>query len=154
VRTSLRHINRKPDGQYGSQTIDSNKLIRLTGSTGWRFSDSGARQLESYDSAGAMRTIHRAEGGSSTYAYSTGVVAGISPRAGLLISVTDQFGRPVRFHYEQPPGLSDARIYRVIGPDDRETLVGYDAAGNVASLAWPDTKTRKFVYERADLPWR
>ena len=141
------------DGSLFLGVPSSDQSIVSLGGSAYRLIDKEVSSFEKYVNYGQLSEIAFARSGKLTYTYSTGVVAGVSPVSGLLIKVTDQFGRIVQFNYEKPEGVAESRIYKVIGPDAQEIQIGYDAANNVATLTWPDTKTKSFVYERADLPW-
>jgi len=134
-----------------SDLTNDNRLGTVSG--GYRLDDLQGMVQELYDSAGVLKSVWRAGGGSLSFAYSTEIIAGESPALGLLLSVSDAFGRSLRFKYEQVDGVPAPRIYRVIGPEGQETGVSYDAANNLSALTWPDGKAKTFVYERQELPW-
>ena len=115
--------------------------------------DASALVEESYDGTGAIANTSYAAGGWLSYTYSTGVVAGVSPTAGLLISVTDHVGRTVQFTYEQPSTALLPRIKTVTAPDGTVIQAGYDASNNLVTLTWPDSAVRTYRYERGDVPW-
>ena len=118
--------------------------------------DAAALVEESYDGTGAITSASFATGGSITYAYSTVVIPGVAPVAGLLLSVIDQFGRVIQFSYEQPyTSLTTVapRINSITAPDGAVTHVTYDSNGNLATLQWPDSNIRNFRYENTNLPW-
>jgi YD repeat-containing protein len=130
----------------------SDRLVVLT--SGWRYIDATARAQENYDSTGLLQLVAPAQGGRLTYTYSdSSTPSSIAPIAGLLIKVEDQFGRAVRFEYEQPSGVAVPRIARVVDPDDHAIQAGYDASGNLSQLGWPDGYVRKYLYEQSALPW-
>jgi len=121
---------------------------------GWLYADAGAKAQEIYDGQGTLTAIRHAAGGGLTYGYSdSSTPVSIAPAAGLLIKVQDQYGRAVRFDYEQPAVATTPRIVRVTDADGRIMLVGYDAVGNLSHLTWPDGKVRQFLYEQSALPW-
>jgi len=128
----------------------SDRLVKTL--SGWRYFDAAANAEEEYDMDGVLLSIAKADGSKFILAYSAGVVAGESPVAGLLISLTDEKGRSWRFNYEQVDGLAP-RVYKVVHPDGLELLANYDGAGNLSTLTWPDAKTKRFLYEQSNLPW-
>jgi YD repeat-containing protein len=134
-----------------TDVTSDNRLSTVTG--GYRLDDLQGLVQELYDANGVLTKTWRASGGSLSFAYSTEIIAGESPATGLLMSVTDTFGRKLGFKYELVAGVPAPRIYRVIGPDGQEIGVSYDAANNLSALTWPDGKAKTFVYERPDLPW-
>jgi YD repeat-containing protein len=97
-----------------------------------------------------LRLSSQADGRKLTYEYSTGEVDGVSPEEGLLIAITDSFGRRTRFFYERNEHLASSRVYKIIGPDDQEIKVGYDAKNNLSVLTWPDLKQKTFLYALPD----
>ncbi len=109
---------------------------------------------QGFDATGSLTTLSQAQGGKLTFAYSAAVSAS-APAVGLLMSVTDQFGRSVKFEYmNSPVGGLGPRITSVTGPDGQSIAAGYDPDyGNLASLTWPDQHGESFAYERNDLPW-
>jgi YD repeat-containing protein len=138
-----------------SPTPDSDVLDRMTAtSSGWYYWDARAQLQESYDSTGVLKTATSVLGGKQTYLYSDSTTpASVAPVAGLLIRVEDQYGRAVRFEYEQPAGTATPRIVRIIDPAEQAIAAGYDAAGNLSRLTWPDGHVRQFVYEQPETPW-
>jgi len=130
----------------------ADRVVAITG--GWRYTDASAQAQETYTSQGVLTALAYARGGSLTYSYSDGSTSTtVAPVAGLLVKIQDPYGRAVRLEYEQPTGVSAPRIVRVIDPDGQMVQVGYDAAGNLGQLAWPDGHMRKFLYEQSALPW-
>jgi YD repeat-containing protein len=130
-------------------------------STGYRLVDSLQSVIEVYDantSPDANATFDRidsasfADGRKLTHQYSAGVVAGVSPEVGLLIAVTDAFGHQTRLFYERPTGIPTSRVYKIIGPDDQQILLGYDGSNNLSSLTWPDGKVKTYLHEIPELP--
>ena len=122
--------------------------------SGWLYIDASAQTQETYDGAGVLGAVVFARGGSQTHFYSDSTTStSVAPAPGLLIKVVDSYDRAVRFEYEQPTGVATPRIARVVDPDGQAIQVGYDDAGNLRQLAWPDGFARQFLYERSDLPW-
>ena len=123
-------------------------------SGGWRYVDARAQSLEAYAGQGELTSVAYARGNGQTYSYSdSNTPVTVAPTAGLLIRIQDPFGRAVRFEYEQPAGVAVPRIVRIIDPDGQVIQAGYDAAGNLSQLNWPDGHMRKFLYEQGALPW-
>jgi YD repeat-containing protein len=138
------------NGSYQPNFAFDGSLVASGGQ--FTLTDKQEASEEVYDAFGVLTTAWSARGGNLAYTYSTGVVAGVSPAAGLLISVADQFGRSIQFRYELAADGS-SRIYKVVAPDGQEIQVGYSGANSLATLTWPDGKVRTFAYERAGLPW-
>ncbi|MFL6678544.1 MAG: hypothetical protein ACJ8IK_09390 [Burkholderiaceae bacterium] len=99
--------------------------------------DQKALTEEVYDATGAITSASRATGGKLTYVYT----------AGLLTSVTDQFGRAVQFGYEQPGDASlPKRINLLTAPDGSQVQVGYTTTNMLQTLTWADSNVQTFVY--------
>src|SRR5438552_3261132 len=81
---------------------------------------------------------------------SAGTPASIAPAAGLLIAVTDSFGRQLGFTYN-----AQRRVNSMTDPAGGQYLFEYDGsggpagAGNLTKLTFPDTKTRVYLYKEA-----
>src|SRR5207249_1824766 len=79
-----------------------------------------------------------------------GTPASIAPAAGLLIAVTDSFGRQLGFTYN-----AQRRVNSMTDPAGGQYLFEYDGsggpagAGNLTKLTFPDTKTRVYIYKEA-----
>ncbi len=134
------------DGGYVyTPTVNPNETLGFTG-TGSAASlvDAVGLTEETYDATGVVSLVARARGASLTYGYT----------AGLLTSVTDEFGRSVTFAYEQPedPNLAK-RINLVTAADGAPIQVGYDKSNNLTTLTWADGNVRTFVYENATFSW-
>jgi YD repeat-containing protein len=88
-----------------------------------------------------------ATGLSLTPAYSTSSTpANVAPGPGYLLSLTDPFGRSVSFTYAT---LANAAvgISTITDANQRTINVGYDGAGNLASLTWQDQTSTSLVYD-------
>ena len=126
-------------------TADPNEALQFTGTgSAGNLVDGYGLTEEVYDATGAVTTVAQAGGGSLSYAYTTGLLTGVS----------DQFGRSVIFGYEQPADRSLAqRINLVTAADGTTVQVGYDTSNNLSKLTWADNSARSFVYENAAFPW-
>jgi YD repeat-containing protein len=124
-------------------------------SGGYRYVDAKSRTIETYNAAGQLTSWADAAGNTLSFSYSS-TAEGASPAAGYLQKVTDNNGRFLRFGYSFPAGGSaatDGLIASVSDSTGRTITTGFDAAGNLKQLTWPDGKTRQFVYENTSLPW-
>lgn len=101
-------FEKRADGTFQSNMTSDAALGSLGGQYG--LYDRLKGNLEVYAAGGEFVKQYGADGASYTPSYSMGVVAGVSPRAGLLISVADGFGRAIQFNYEQPEGVPEPRI--------------------------------------------
>jgi len=138
-------------GRYVPDVNVDDKLVPV--GSAWRYSATTGFTQESFNSAGVLQSLNLAKGGNLTFAYSTSVTS-TAPLIGLLMKVSDQLGHELQFTYEQPSDIFlPVRIKTMVDTAGTTTQFGYDAAGNLATLTWPDDKVKTFVYERADLPW-
>jgi len=107
-----------------------------------------------FDSAGKLLTVTQRNGWVTTYIYSTvNTPAGIAPAPGLLISVSNQFGRSLSFAYN---GAS--QLISVTQPDGRVISYGYDGTAitsRLTTVAYPantGTVTKTYLYESTSFP--
>jgi YD repeat-containing protein len=140
-------------GSYSSK-VEPNHQISYSGSAG-RLVDGRDLSEEDYDASGAVLNVAQARGQQLSYSYSTtSTPASTAPSPGLLLQISDSFGRSIQFSYEAGGlGGMPPRITSITGPDAQVIHAAYDAGGNLASLTWPDNQVRSFLYERGDLPW-
>jgi YD repeat-containing protein len=152
-----------PTVTNGQQTwtlaaYSGDQLIRLTDSSGsitngWLLiADDG--ELESYDANGRLLKIQTSQGRSQTLSYSDGTLGpnggyildssgnatSAALPAGLLVRVSEDFGRGVFLGYNvdtQPVKVTDSlgQVY----------LYGYDANFNLTSVTYPDGKVRQYL---------
>ncbi|MFL6629281.1 MAG: hypothetical protein ACJ8G1_22770 [Vitreoscilla sp.] len=136
-----------------TSSVDVGHQLTFSGNAG-RLVDQRGLIERQFDASGALVSVSNALGGGLSYAYSSSVTAS-APVVGLLTSVSDQFGRTVKFDYEQPTmGGYAPRITTVTAPDGQVTSAAYDPTyDNLVSLTWPDSRAETFLYERSDLPW-
>jgi YD repeat-containing protein len=137
---------------YSAQSDSTNQVYDLYNS--WRLVDVRAQSIETYSYEGALESIAYAGGGGLSYTYSTSTTpTDVAPAAGLLLAIRDPFDRVFQLRYEQPAGVSQPRIKAIVDPQGQSIGIGYDLAGNLTQIFWPDGFVRHFVYERNDLPW-
>ena len=118
---------------------------------GWRYTASEGDEVEEFDAAGKLLLIRNRAGLQQAMTYSSaGTPASIAPAAGLLIAVTDSFGRQLGFTYN-----AQRRVNSMTDPAGGQYLFEYDGsggpagAGNLTKLTFPDTKTRVYFYKEA-----
>jgi YD repeat-containing protein len=118
---------------------------RLDDDSGWQF-----------DSTGKLLTITQRNGWTTTYTYSSALTPiGIAPVAGLLISVSNQFGRSLDFTYN-----ATSQLVSVTAPGSQATTYGYDGAADTSRLTtvrYPantgiGTVSKTYLYENASFP--
>jgi YD repeat-containing protein len=145
----------RPDGQVRTFTLTNgqwstdadiiDKLIRLTDATntptGWQYTTTDD-EVEIYDVAGKLTSIRNRAGLTQTLAYSHATTPpAVAPTAGLLLSVTDSFGRALSLTYD-----ASSRVKTFTDPGGGIYLCRYDANNNLISVTYPDTKTRSYHY--------
>jgi YD repeat-containing protein len=144
-------------GSYVADADINDRLVAL--SSGWRYYDAATQSEETYDSNGVLQTLQRADGTTLSYSYSdSNTPSTVAPAPGLLITVTDQYGRSLKFTYEQPADTSQAPHILTMtasapGGSSQAASFNYDASGNLKQITWPDQSTRQFVYEDANHTW-
>jgi YD repeat-containing protein len=151
----------RPDGKSvnfqlsnGSWISDVDVLDRLQqNSTGWTYTTADDA-VETYDSTGKLLSITNRAGLTQTLTYSdgtTGVNGGyilnangttsIAPlRSGLLIRITNTFGRTLTLGYD------NSRIVKMTDPAGGIYLYAYDTNSNLTSVTYPDGKTKTNLY--------
>jgi YD repeat-containing protein len=153
----------------GSWTPDddiADVLTELTSGgvrTGWTLYVAGTEETESYDAAGKLTSIVDRHGRALTMTYSDGTLnapnggpylhpngvnwlSNAPMAAGLLIKVTDHYGRGFHFIYYQTGNVG--RIQRPGGGANTYYLA-YDNAHRLTSITFPDTRVRSFVWDEA-----
>jgi YD repeat-containing protein len=68
----------------------------------------------------------------------------IAPRSGLLIAMTDRFGRQLSFTYD-----AASRMTTMTDPAGAVFQYAYDALGNLSSVIYPDGTVRLYHYNEA-----
>jgi YD repeat-containing protein len=117
---------------------------RLDDDTSWQF-----------DTAGKLLTMTRRNGRVTAYTYSSASTpTTIAPVAGLLIKVSNPFGRSLSFVYNAASQLAS-----VMMPDGQLTSYGYDsttATGRLTTVSYPavggGTVSKTYLYENAGFP--
>jgi YD repeat-containing protein len=138
-------------------TLDSDVVLQvyeqINGSlqgTGW-LARSLEGQEESYDTSGNLLSILDKQGRADALTYSTGssgyaldanwnATTTVLP-SGLLIDVTDSFGRSLSFGYN-----ASLQLVQVTDPSGLNYRYTYDTSGNLSSVIYPDGKTRQYLY--------
>ena len=120
--------------------------------SGWRYVTT-TDDTELYDATGQLRSITHRNAITETFVYSDSATPG-APKAGLLVQVTDSIGRSLGFTYD-----AQARIIKVLDQAGQSYLYGYDQAGNLATVTYPDLAHRQYLYnemahiQNANAPW-
>lgn len=105
--------------------------------------DHRQQALEVYSTEGQLRRIAYADGRQLVFTYAPGVP--------VLDSVSDAFGRTIRFAYVPPAGSADAPLQTVFDANGRPYGLNY-LNGNFSQLTWPDDSFVQLKYEDARHP--
>ncbi|MFJ2988646.1 DUF6531 domain-containing protein [Collimonas sp. NPDC087041] len=134
------------DGVYRPDVDVSDSLTRqandIGNTIGWQYRVAADQSLENYDAVGKLLSITSREGWVQTLIYSdASTPATVAPQSGLLLRVTDQFGRQLNFTYD-----SSSRVSQMTDPTGRTVGYSYDSNNNLASVTYQDGKTRTYAY--------
>ncbi|MDP1956267.1 MAG: hypothetical protein Q8K71_17530 [Polaromonas sp.] len=135
-------------GTFSASANQRASLVTLPAAAGYRFSDpdpaSGAQEF--YNKQGQLTQLVSAQGKVLNFTYS----------ADDIVAIADSQGKTIRFTYASTSaadGSSQRRITRITDTVGRNIDASYDAAGNLTTLIWQDSKVRQFLYENASFPW-
>jgi YD repeat-containing protein len=142
------------NGVWTARSFSTERFAELTNSSGavvgWRYTTSNDT-TEEYDLSGKLVSITDRTGLAQTMAYTDGTAAGangaiatdtgVALPAGLLLSVTDSFGRQLRLSYR-----GDSMLVGVTDPAGGLTAFGYDSIARLKTVTYPDGRTRTYVY--------
>jgi YD repeat-containing protein len=132
---------------YTSQDADvTDKLVGLTdgsgNANGWQYTVAADDTVETYNAAGKLVSIRDRAGLVQTLTYSDATTpAAVAPKAGLLIRISDAFGRQFNVAYD-----SSNRIATMTDPAGGQYQYSYDANNNLASVTYPDGKVKGYLY--------
>jgi YD repeat-containing protein len=140
---------RQTGGVFVPDVDINDKLTKLTDAggalTGWEFLEVSSDTLETYDAAGRLLSIRNRAGLIQTLEYSTASTPpAIAPEPGLLIRVTDPFGRQLNFTYDKI-----ARLVTMQDPAGQTYAYTYAYNSHtsvITSVTYPDAKTRTYHY--------
>ena len=123
------------------------RLVDGTGNIiGWKLTVAADDSIELYDASGRLLSITDRAGATTTLGYSTSSTpSSIAPTSGLLISVSDPWGRTLSYVYD-----INRRVIRLTDPANDAYNFAYDSAGNLASITFPDSRIRQFVYNEQE----
>jgi YD repeat-containing protein len=136
-------------GQWQADTDIDDRLVQLfdpSGApTGWQYRAAATDTVETYDAQGRLVAITNRQGLTQTLEYSTTATPpSVAPQPGMLLRVNDAFGRHLDLTYDIIGRLATMR-------DPAGQLYTYTGTGrtNIASVTYPDGKTRTYLYEGA-----
>jgi len=136
--------------------IPANSVDSLTAnSAGLLYKRLEDDSLWQFDAAGKLLTMTRRNGWVTTYAYSTGTTSSaIAPVPGLLIAVTNQFGRSLDFAYN-----AASQLVGVTTNGDQVASYTYDGtaeASRLTAVSYPGnaggTVSKTYLYENTAFP--
>src|SRR5258708_5565144 len=130
-------------------------VAQLTGASGglqgWRLTASAGDETCTYDAKGILSRISSRALLDETISYSTAATPStIAPGEGLLIGVTDAFGRHLDFAYD-----ANRRIATMSAPAGGSYTFQYDGpsgpagANNLTQVTFPDGRARVYFYDEA-----
>jgi len=153
-----------PSGTHISDRDINDRITRLTdgsgNTTGWVYVTGAEEETETYDASGRLLSIATRSGVTQTLTYSDGtatppnggVIEGTATPlpAGLLLRVTDHFGRTLGFGYKS--GFSSSLLVaRVTDPAGGNYTYQYDTFNNLTSVSSPDGFVRTYHYNETGL---
>jgi len=152
-RSDGRELDFQPPSSGNVYVADADvadRLERLTdgggSTTGWKYVVASDDSTELYGPTGNLLSISDRAGSTQTLTYSdVSTPPNVAPAPGLLITVSDAWGRTLGFIYD-----SQNRIVRMTDPAGGNYNYAYDTAGNLASITFPDTKVRSYVYNEPE----
>lgn len=107
----------------------------------WKLT-TATNDVELYGDAGQLIGIKYANGRSLSFAYSDSATpATIAAAPNLLIGISDDFGRTLQLAYDDKN-----RVVSMATPSARIYTYGYDAAGNLSSVTYPDGLKKIYHY--------
>ena len=121
------------------------RLITQTDSTGkqngWLYIDASGT-AETYDVQGRLLRITAMNGQTQLLTYSDVTTPTVTaPRAGLLLSVSDQFGRQLKFAYDVK-----SRLSTMTTPNGEVFNYEFDQFENLKKVTFPDGKVKSYAY--------
>jgi len=145
-------------GLYAPDADLSHRLARIADAggvtLGWALTTQGNEELELFDAAGRLTSITTRSGLTQTLTYSDGtasppnggVIEGTATPlpAGLLLSVSDPFGRSLGFGYD-----NRSYLVRMTDPAGGIYLYAYDAQRTLSGVTYPDGRVRTYHYNEA-----
>ncbi len=133
-----RHIG--IDGKEALNPARSRSL--LSQSAGGWIHQAPSNRLESFDSEGKLLAIHEAQGRSVNMTYSdANTPVNVAKRPGLLIQATDNFGRELKFTYNERDQMAS-----MTDPGGGVYQYTFDSNQMLTKVAHPDATQRGFAY--------
>ncbi|MCL2872981.1 MAG: hypothetical protein FWF41_08430, partial [Betaproteobacteria bacterium] len=136
------------DGKPLANLNGGASTLQRTGS-GWTLTQ-GNGDKEIYDDEGKLTSLVALSGATKTLTYSDNTTpADVAPKPGLLIVVTDGFGRQLHLGYDD-----DSRLLWMMEPAGHVFWYAYENnhSGNLSQVIYPDQTSRSYLYEDAKWP--
>ncbi|MCY0913267.1 DUF6531 domain-containing protein [Massilia antarctica] len=142
IRPNSRIIFREEGGNWKADP-DVNESLIKTG-TGWEVASSNNGPREVYNTRGMLTSIVDNAGLIQKMEYSNKATpTNISPYEDMLISVTDPFGRQLKFTYD-----ASAKLRTMTDPSGAIYYYDYDSVSlPLGSVTYPDLMRRKYLYD-------
>jgi YD repeat-containing protein len=135
------------DGSLTStQAGDADRLGAVFG--GFAYDDGTQNVREFYDGNGRLLSMTWTDGTRIQFGYS----AADSAMPGMMVQASDNLGRSLAFGYVDPGAGGAPRLTTITDAAGRVTTLGHDSHGSLASIRWPDERTRRFLYENEGHP--
>ncbi len=125
-------------GIYTASAAFAERLERTTNPLGWKLTNT-LDEVEVYDDSGKLISITNRAGLVQTVTYDPN---------GTISSVTDAFGRSMTFTADAQRRISTMTV----GGNTYTYSYGTTSAGNLVSVAYPDTRTRVYQYNNPSFP--
>ena len=136
----------RSDGKEALNIDGAGDLISTFGSGGWLYRARGGA-LETYGSDGQLLRIFDRQGLSQTLSYSDlSTPLTIAPATGLLIRVTDSFGRNLNFTYN-----SNSQLNAMIDPAGSIYQYVFNLVETLTRVDYPDGTFRTYTYNETDV---
>ncbi len=146
-------------GSGNTYTADSDVVDKLvkqvsgTTITGWQYTRAADDAVEQYDASGNLVSVTARNGQVTTLTYSDGSTpVSVAPKAGLLIGISDHFGRQIAFTYNasahvatmtDPVGNAYAFAYN---ESSAVNISGTSPVINLTSVTFPGGAKRTYYY--------
>ncbi len=113
---------------------------------GWSLRLWADDSTETYNASGQLLKVVQRNGWTNTLTYSTATTdKSIAPYPGLLISVSNHFGRQLQFRYNENNGSMSQLI------DPAGGVIQYSIDSLLTKITWQDGTSRQYLYEGYNL---
>jgi YD repeat-containing protein len=140
-----------------SPAIDiDDRVVKAADGNGWNVYNAENDSTDHYDLSGRLITVTTRNGQVQTLIYSDiATLPATAPQPGLLLKVSDQFGRSLNFTYDsnsRMQTMSDPAggIYTYAYDEANSIVVSGNPVGNLTSITYPDGKKRIYWYNEQD----